>query len=170
MNNRLAIIGSIALATSIGACSSSVKQLPPSPIAKASVPAETKFLVNVNAEGVAIDGYDPVGFFKQGRPVKGDAKYQAISRGAIYWFASAENKAEFERNPAKYTPQFGGYCAYAASIDKVSPINVQYWEIVDGRLLLQHNAKAWGLWHEDPARNLVRADANWPGLVNRHGL
>ena len=57
-------------------------------------------------------------------------------------------------------PQFGGY--YAASINKVSPIEVEWFEILDGRLVLQHNEKAWKLWHEDVAGNLVKADANWP--------
>jgi len=68
-----------------------------------------------------------------------------------------------------YEPQFGGYCGYAASINKVSPIDVNYFEIIDGRLVLQHNKKAWDLWHKDVPANLKKADSNWPQLVEQKG-
>lgn len=133
------------------------------------VPAGARTLVNSDRDGLAIEGYDPVAYFTDGRPVKGDPRFRTTWSGAVYQFASAEHKAMFDANPGAYAPQFGGYCAYAASIDTISPIDPAYWEIVDGRLLLQHNRKAWDLWHEDAAGNLVKADRNWPGLVEREG-
>lgn len=138
--------------------------------AAAGEPVQTKFLVNVDHQGIALQGgHDPVAFFTEGRPVKGSPQYQSAYRGAVYYFASAGNKAIFERDPAKYEPQFGGYCGYAASINKVSPIDVNYFEILDGRLVLQHNQKAWDLWHKDVSGNLVKADRNWPGLIDMNG-
>lgn len=142
----------------------------PVPSTVAGAPMQGKFLVNVDASGVALQGYDPVGFFHDEHPVKGDPSHQSAYRGAIYWFGSAENQAEFERDPARYEPQFGGFCGYAASIDTISPIDVEYFQILDGRLVLQHNAKAWRLWNEDVATNLRKADANWPGLVAENGI
>lgn len=142
----------------------------PVPSVVAGAPVTGKFLVNVNEQGVALMGYDPVGFFREGRPVKGDPSHQSAYRGAIYWFASAEDQAEFERDPARYEPQFGGFCGYAASIDTISPIDVNYFQILDGRLVLQHNAKAWRLWNEDVTGNLRKADANWPSLVADNGI
>jgi len=137
----------------------------------AGEPVRGRFLVNVDDRGVALEGgHDPVAFFTEHRPVMGDPRYQSAYRGAIYYFASPENKATFEKNPAMYEPQFGGFCGYAASINKVSPISVQFFEIIDGRLVLQHNQKAWDLWHQDVAANLKKADRNWPGLVERNGL
>jgi YHS domain-containing protein len=133
-------------------------------------PVDTRFLVNVDRRGVALQGYDPVAYFTEGKPVMGDARLQTVYMGAIYRFASAEHKALFDREPARYEPQFGGFCGYAASINKVSPISVDFWEIIDGRLVLQHNDKAWRLWHEDAPGNLKKADTNWPGLVDRHGV
>lgn len=144
---------------------------PPVVSASPGEPVRGKFLVNVDKNGVALQGgHDPVAFFTEHKPVKGDPKYQTAYKGAIYYFASAENKAEFERNPAKYEPQFGGFCGYAASIDKISPISVEFFEIINGRLVLQHNKKAWELWHKDVPGNLVMAEKNWPGLVKRNGL
>lgn len=128
-----------------------------------------KVLVNVDKDGLAIEGYDPVAYFMQRKAVKGEPKYRSATGGAVYQFASAEDKATFDADPARYQPQYGGYCAYAASISTVSPIDPNFWEIVDGRLLLQHNQKAWDAWHKDASGNLVKADRNWPALVERNG-
>jgi YHS domain-containing protein len=125
--------------------------------------------VNVDRNGLALQGYDTVAYFTDGKPVMGDANITATFDGATYRFASAEHKASFEREPAKYVPQFGGFCAYAVSINKTASIDPNFWEIVDGRLILQHNRKAWDLWHKDPTANLQKADANWPGLVQKNG-
>ncbi|HZR84947.1 MAG TPA: YHS domain-containing (seleno)protein [Candidatus Binatia bacterium] len=151
-----------------GACTSVAHR--PVPSVAAAAPVDGKFLVNVDEQGVALQGYDPVGFFRESRPVKGDRRFSSAYRGAIYWFANAETLAEFQRNPEKYEPQFGGFCGYAASIDTISPIDVHYFQILDGRLVLQHNEKAWKLWNEDVAGNLRKADANWPGLVAERGI
>lgn len=126
-------------------------------------------LVNLDRTGLAIEGYDPVAYFTRGEAVRGVPEHRAAHGGAVYQFASAEHRRMFEQSPERYAPQFGGYCAYAASIDVISPIDPKYWEIVDGRLILQHNQKAWDLWHKDASGSLARADANWPGLVKRNG-
>lgn len=138
-------------------------------VAATSQAGREKVLVNRSKEGVALQGYDPVAYFTDGKPVKGIAKYSVRHHGATYYFASDEHRQMFLAEPAKYEPQFGGYCGYAASINKLSPISPEYWEIIDGRLVLQHNQKAWDLWHKDVPGNLMKADANWPGLVARNG-
>ena len=127
-------------------------------------------LVNVDKDGRAVLGHDVVAYWTDSRPVRGSERFQSRFRGATYLFASAEHKRAFDAESAKYEPQFGGYCGYAASIDKLSPIDPAYWELLDGRLVLQHNQKAWNLWHEDLSGNLVKADANWPGLVERNAI
>ena len=135
----------------------------------AGEPITSKVLVNVDDTGLALQGYDPVAYFTVGKPVKGDARFRSAYRGAVYHFSSAEHKRMFEQDPAKYEPQFGGFCGYAASIHKVSPISVEFWEVLNGRLVLQHNQKAWDLWHKDVPGNLVKADRNWPELSEQHG-
>lgn len=128
-----------------------------------------KVLLNLDSNGVAIQGYDPVAYFTDKKAVPGNPAIRSSYDGAVYYFATAEHQRMFDANPGAYAPQFGGYCAYAASIDTISPIDPQFWEVVDGRLLLQHNQKAWDLWHKEPAPNLVKADKNWPGIVERNG-
>lgn len=130
---------------------------------------QAKQLVLRDRDGVALSGYDPVAYFTEGRPAEGEARFASLRNGAIYHFASAANKAAFDRSPEKYEPQYGGYCGYAASIDRLSPISPEFWQIVDGRLVLQHNQKAFDLFNQDLAANLAKADANWPGLVAKNG-
>src|SRR5262249_42223789 len=77
--------------------------------------ASAKQLTNLDSGGVAIQGYDPVAFFTDHMPVKGSQNFQSGYNGANYYFASAEHKALFDKEPAKYEPQFGGFCAYGAS-------------------------------------------------------
>ncbi len=155
----------VALAAAVG-CST-----PPGRCVGAPGPLapDQKILQNLDAAGVALQGYDPVAYFTMHKAVKGDPAIRSTRLGAVYHFTSDAHRAMFEADPAKYEPRFGGWCAYAASVNALSPIDPAYWEIVDGRLILQHNQKAWDLWHRDPAANLVKADANWPGLVARNG-
>lgn len=129
----------------------------------------TKTLVLKNKDGIAIEGYDPVAYFTDKKPVKGNAKFTTNFEGTTYWFASAEHKAMFDVSPAKYVPAFGGYCGYAASINRLSPISPDWWQVIDGRLVLQHNKKAYDKWNAELQMNLKKADANWPGLVDKNG-
>lgn len=124
-------------------------------------------IVNVDEHGLALQGYDPVGYFTEERPVEGNPSITTIYKGARYHFASRRNLEMFLKNPAKYEPQYGGYCGYAASINKISTTTPHYWQILNGRLVLQHNQKAWDLWVKDVNGNLAKADANWPQLKTR---
>jgi YHS domain-containing protein len=129
----------------------------------------TKTLVNVDSSGVAIQGYDPVAFFTDNKPVKGDQKFLLKHDGAIYFFASKEHKDLFKADPAKYTPEFGGYCAYGVSRNKLVEIDVDAFQIVDGKLLLQYSKGVRDDFNEDAKGNLAKANANWTGLVAKKG-
>src|SRR5262249_39159083 len=62
------------------------------------------------ANGAAIGGYDPVAYFTEKKPVKGDPQFSAEWKGATWHFASAANRDAFKADPAKYAPQYGGDC------------------------------------------------------------
>jgi len=133
------------------------------------VAGEARYFVNTDGRGVALQGgHDPVAFFTEKRPVQGSKRWQSRYQGATYWFASEANLRAFEGDPARYEPAFGGYCGYAASIDRVSPVDVDSFQILDGRLVLQHNQKAFDLFNADLADSVRKADANWPGIAERN--
>jgi len=103
--------------------------------------AQTKTLLNLDKTGVAIQGYDPVAFFTDNRPVKGKPEFPARHNGALYDFTSKEHRELFKSDPAKYEPQFGGYCAYGVSKGKLVEIDVDAFQILNGRLLRQRQSR-----------------------------
>lgn len=134
-----------------------------------SVAGQTKHLVNVDRSGLALRGYDPVAFFTENKPVKGQPAFQSSHAGASYRFASPANKARFDKEPDKYAPAFGGFCAYGVSRNKLVGVDLEAFQIVEGRLLLQYSKGVRNDFNKDPQGNLVRADQNWPGLVAQKG-
>jgi len=123
----------------------------------------------VDADGVLIQGYDPVAFFAVRAPVKGRPEFESTYHGAKYRFRSDKSKVAFEADPAKYAPHFGGYCAYGVSRGALAPISIDAWQIVDGRLLMQKSKGIRDDFNEDTSGNLKKADANWPKLVEKKG-
>ena len=116
-------------------------------------------------DGIAIDGYDPVAYFKSNKAIKGNKSLGVNHQGATYYFSSAENKEEFKKNPSKYEPQYGGWCAYAmgAKGEKVS-IDPETFKIIDGKLYLFYNSffnNTLKSWNKDEANLKTKADANW---------
>lgn len=116
---------------------------------------------------VAVSGYDPVAYFTAGRPVRGAAEHRLTHAGFEYRFASAENLAAFRANPARYLPQYGGYCAWAVANGYTAPGNPQNWRIVDGRLYLNYNSEIQGRWERDIPGFIQRGNANWPSVLSR---
>jgi YHS domain-containing protein len=128
-----------------------------------------KILLNLDNTGLAIQGYDPVAFFTDGKPVKGKPEVSARMHGALYFFASKEHRDIFKADPAKYEPSFGGYCAYGVSRGKLVEIDVEAFQIVDGHLLLQYSKGVREDFNKDSNGNLAKANANWTGLVDKKG-
>jgi len=131
--------------------------------------AQTKTLSNLDKNGLALQGYDPVAFFTDGKPVKGKPEFVRLYRGATYRFASKEHRDLFVKDSAKYEPAFGGYCAYGLSKGKLVEIDVDAFQIVEGRLLLQYSKGVRDDFNKDTKGNLAKAEANWPGLVEKKG-
>jgi YHS domain-containing protein len=125
-------------------------------------------VVNVDQNGVALQGYDPVAYFTDGRPVKGAQELAASYNGATYYFASAEHKAQFEREPGKYAPCFGGFCAFAVSRGTTAPTSVDAFQIINGQLVLQKNKDILKRCQEDPKGNFEKGEANWRQIVQKN--
>jgi YHS domain-containing protein len=117
----------------------------------------------VNAtRSVALESYDPVAYFLDGAPVKGNDRYVRQWHGVQWKFASPAHKEEFMANPERYAPQFGGYCAYAVSRGFTANGDPHQWAIVDGKLYLNNNAFAMKEWNQDRDGNIEAGQVNWP--------
>jgi len=121
-------------------------------------------VVNIDKNGLALQGYDPVAYFTDSKPAKGSPDFTASYKGATYQFVSGEHREMFNQVPAKYEPQFGGFCGFAASMNKLAPIEPENFQVLHDRLILLHNKKSSDMWSKDPEGNLKKADANWPTL------
>jgi YHS domain-containing protein len=126
--------------------------------------AQTKTLVNVDAQGVGAHGYDPVAFFTEGKAVRGAPQWQSAYGGATYYFQSSADRGLFDKEPAKYAPQYGGYCAMALTMGKLEDVDPNYFLVHEGKLLLQRNEKAHMMFSKDPEGNHRKADQNWAEL------
>jgi YHS domain-containing protein len=115
----------------------------------------------------AVGGYDPVAYFKEGKPVAGKSDITWTWKGASWRFASAENREAFRQKPEAYAPAYGGYCAWAVSQGYTAKGDPKYWKIVDGRLYLNYNAGVQKNWEKDIPGHLSRADRNWPKVLDR---
>jgi len=114
--------------------------------------------------GVAINGYDPVAYFVDNAPIKGDTALGYTWNGTKWQFANQKNLAAFKENPEKFAPKFGGYCAYAVSQGYTALTDPNAWSIVDGSLYLNYSKSVRSRWQQDTSGNIVKGDANWPGL------
>jgi YHS domain-containing protein len=132
-----------------------------------SIKGVEHFYINLDATGLAVEGYDVVAYQTENKALKGDSKFTEWFHGARYQFISRENQEAFRDNPKKFLPQYGGFCAYAMSLGKVRPVNPQIFSIEDGRLMLQHTKDAYDLFSKDVPGNIMKADAKWPGVQEK---
>jgi len=135
-------------------------------VATVGMPLGNAFAASVykSDDNVAINGYDPVGYFTMGKPVKGSGGHKSQVEGATWLFSSAENKSKFDANPKKYLPKYGGFCAYAMSKGAKAPTDPNAWTIVDNKLYLNYSPVVRGIWKKDQAENIKKADLNWPNV------
>ncbi len=130
--------------------------------------SEKGFLNNTDENGVILQGYDAVAYFTDNKPVKGDPKFEARYNGATYWFANQQHANMFKDSAAKYAPQYGAFCGYAMSLGKLRPVDPTIFQVINGRLILQHTQMAYDLFNKDLQNNIQKADTNWPIQVKKH--
>ncbi len=116
---------------------------------------------------LAIHGYDAVSYHNDGAPRRGLAKHSTLWEGAVYRFASAENLRMFKKQPAKFAPQFGGFCAYGTSVGKKFDGDPEVYRIVGGKLYFNLNPDIKTTWEKDLAKNIEKAEGNWPKIKNK---
>jgi hypothetical protein len=118
--------------------------------------------------GVAIEGYDPVAYFTESRPMKGSQEFAHEWLAATWHFDSAEHRELFAAQPVKYAPQYGGHCALGTAFGE-STVNIdpEAWSIVDGKLYLQYSKDGREEWEQDRANRIAEADRKWPEIQAR---
>ena len=136
--------------------------------------AESKaYLHNYNlpSNGLALEGYCPVAYFSVNKLVKGKRDFAVKHNDVWYYFVSEDAKAAFEKEPKKYLPAYGGWCAFGMAVQDKFPVDPTNFKIVKGRLMLflkNKNVDARKLWNDgSEADNIAKADAHWKTKVNK---
>ena len=117
-------------------------------------------------DNLALSGYDAVSYFKDGKPVAGKTEFSFEWQNARWRFSSAENRDAFAKEPAKYAPQYGGFCAFGTSQSHLVPGDPQAWKLVDNKLYLNYNKDVQKYWLQDIPGYIQKADENWPKLAS----
>jgi len=110
---------------------------------------------------LAVHGFDPVAYFTQDEALLGDAQFSTEYKEGTYRFVSEENKQLFLKNPSKYVPQYGGYCAFGTAKGKKFDGDPRLFKVVGGRLYFNLNPDVYEKWLMDPPGYIKQADENW---------
>ncbi|WP_340117219.1 YHS domain-containing (seleno)protein [Pelagibius sp. 7325] len=137
-------------------------------LAVAVVPAMTEAAAAVEevniVDGYAVHGYDVVAYFTEGKPVAGNDRFTAAYDGATYRFTSAAHRDAFVAAPARYAPQYGGFCAFGTAMGRKFDGDPTAWAIVDDKLYLNLNKDVQAKWKTNVPGFLRGAENNWPRI------
>ena len=118
-----------------------------------------------SSTGIAINGYDPVAYFTENKPVECSADISALWKGTKWHFSSDKNRQRFLAMPDKYAPQYGGCCAFAVSYGSTATTVPEAWSIVDGKLYLNNSLGVRSRWNTDIRGYIAKANKNWPNVL-----
>lgn len=125
--------------------------------------------VNAVAEGnddrVMLKGADVVAYFTENKYRQGSPQFTSTYEGIVFRFASAENKALFDRQPAKYLPEFGGYCTNGIAYGIPWGGDADIWKMINGRLYIFGGQASKDAFELDEKKNLALAESYWKDEV-----
>lgn len=116
-------------------------------------------------KGVGAGGYDTVAFTAEGAARPGRADIALEHAGVVWRFATAANRDAFKTDPARYMPQYGGYCAWAVANGYTAKGDPEAWSVVDGKLYLNYDKSVRAGWLKDTAGNIGKGNGNWPAVL-----
>ena len=143
------------LALSLGACGAMRAQNPGTALSPVNAVADA------DDARVMLKGADVVAYFTQNRYVQGSPQFKSVYEDVTFRFASADNKALFDRDPKKYQPEFGGYCANGISYGIPWGGDADRFKMIGGKLYLFGGQGSLDGWNIDEKRNLALAEKYW---------
>lgn len=124
-------------------------------------------VTNRAGEELMLLGHDPVAYFTMGKPVRGDPRLKVSLPDRTYYFVNEEHKRLFEANPAKYEPQYGGFCSNGAPFGMKLGSDPTEWHLFEGRLFIFGDIVGHTKWALDPKFNVTHADQVWPAIKDK---
>ena len=117
--------------------------------------------------GMAIKGYDAVAFHTEAKAIKGIENFTYRWKETNWLFKNQANLDMFKKDPEKYAPQYGGYCAYGTADGHKAPTETDTWTVKDNKLYFNYNKKVQAVWSKDIPGYIEKADKNWVDIKNK---
>ena len=114
--------------------------------------------------GLAIDGFDPLAYFLEGKPRAGRPEFEMRSEGAVWRFTNEGNRAAFAADPEVYAPRFGGHDPVAIVRGAATPGHPELWVIEENRLYLFYSEEARTAFARNPSASVDAAERYWPAV------
>ena len=166
--NPILLLLGLSAALALGSCASSPQPGSETANAEPTVPqteavesSTTNYSVNIDEQGRALRGYDPVAYIIDGESIEGSQEFSFQWNDAEYHFATAKNRDEFISNPAQYAPANGGYCTFGIVLAKKFDGDPEVWSIHNNRLHVFLNQEVQKKFMQDESGNLNRVAENW---------
>lgn len=115
---------------------------------------------------VGLHGSDPVALLNTSKDIIGTAPFTVVHEKVAYYFANQANATTFKADPARYTPQNGGFCTFGVSVAKKFYGDPRYSAAVDGKLYVFLNKEIYETFLKDKAGTIAKASANWPKIMH----
>ena len=116
----------------------------------------------------ALEGYDAVSYFQGDEPLKGKSEFTSKYKGVYYRFATKANQEAFKKNPGKYEPAYGGWCAYAMAKGQKVKIDPETYKIIDDQIYVFYNfnfTNTLKSWNKDEGNLKTKADSEWGKII-----
>ena len=126
--------------------------------------------IHVDDRNIALGGADVVAYFglpPEAGAIYGKTEYSYAWKGATWLFAIEETRERFVESPERYAPQYGGYCAYALSQNKLVGTDPDAWTVYDDKLYLNNNLAGREKWRKDKRGYILKADEYWPAHLEK---
>ena len=136
-------------------------------LALASLSANVFAVNNTAASLTGVQGYDLVSYHTSKRPIRGNGHFIGNYNDVTYLFANQKNLTEFNKNPQKYIPAYGGYCAFGASVGKKFVGDPEVWRLVNDKLYLNLDTRIQEQWLKDVDGRIKSANKNWRSIKNK---
>jgi YHS domain-containing protein len=150
---RLALVGATVVA--LAGCGAMMAQNPGGQLRPVNATGDD------HDKAVMLKGADVTAYFTQGKYVQGNPQFKSVHQGVTFRFASAESKALFDKDPAKYQPQYGGYCANGIVYGIPWGGDADSFRMVDGKLYIFGGAGSKAGFEVDLPKHIALADKYW---------
>ncbi|MCD2260004.1 YHS domain-containing (seleno)protein [Psychroserpens luteolus] len=138
-----------------------------------SISAQDKMANNIDNSNIALQGYSPVSYLDLGLAQKGNKNFKSTYKNVNYYFTSKDQKTTFDKNPSKYLPQYGGFCAFGTYAGAKFRVDPNKFLVKDNKYYLFLNdveldAKQLWLAEKNHGKLKSTADKNWSKLRKTH--